>query len=84
MGFYTVIFDDASAAHLRKIENGEVYEWKPVTETWEKVYKIPLGYLTIGRNPDNTGWEAFDFIPNHIPSMMAAPIFRKTSMYIDY
>lgn len=76
---YELRFYEAGAIKKHKLMNGEIYEYDPVADQWNKVYKIPLGYFSLWRNPDNTAWEIGPFIPTHIPQMSIAPWFRKTS-----
>ncbi len=79
---YYLRFDDPTKAHLRKVENGKFYEWNDLMQQWEQKHKIPMGYLTIHRNPDNTSWEVASFVPNHLPTFMIAPCYRKVSSYL--
>ncbi len=76
---YYVKFYDASPITLHKMSNGEIYEYDPITEQWNKTYKLPLGYFSLWRNPEGTAFEIGPFTPTHIPQMAIAPWFRKTS-----
>jgi len=70
---------DASRKTIHKMSEGKFYEYDAVEETWNQVYKLPLGYFSLWKNPDGSAWEIGPFTPTHIPQMGIAPWFRKTS-----
>jgi len=74
---YTMNFDDATKASSRKYEDGKVWEYIPDSETWEQVYKIPLGYVHIWQNLDGTAYEPYGFTPTFSPMSTIAPNFKK-------
>jgi hypothetical protein len=75
--YYFALAD--SSVMQYKLSNGEVYQYDPDTDTWNKVYKIPLGYFYVWLNPDGTQNEIGHFIPTHVPQMSVAPYFTKTT-----
>lgn len=74
---YEFSFYDAKEITDFNILNGKLYQHDYVNDVWNQVYKIPLGYFSLIRNPENTNWEIANFIPNNIPQMFFAPYFRK-------
>lgn len=74
---YTLALNDASRCKDRKYEDGKVWEYIPATETWEQVYKIPLGYVHIWKNLDGTAYVPYGFTPTFSPMSTIAPNFKK-------
>lgn len=63
-----------------KMSNGRIYEYDPVAGQWNHVYKVPLGYFQLWKNPDGSSWEIASFVPTFVPSMTVAPSFRRAGL----
>jgi hypothetical protein len=77
--WYYMKFFDASVSSKNKMSNGKVYEYDQINEVWNHIYKVPLGYFSLWKNPDGSAWEIANFIPTFVPQMAIAPWFRSTN-----